>query len=211
MAEGAGDAVRAVGRSEGLDAVRRMADDVVDVADDWGWKGGKPGELTGGEYASKRVKVSPGRYGVDELDEDVGDIVYNILDKRNISETDPNYWNLWDDVYEDLQPLSDKTTMRAYRQLSRSMPDMETAADVDTAMLTFKALEDADVPRKWTGKVYRAVQGSEGLSSLPPEMYAGEVSNAMRPLTNDQRETFLSLLPEWSGSLADLADAARSL
>jgi hypothetical protein len=109
--------------------------------------------------------------------------------------------------------------MRAYKQLSKNFPNIENSADVDGAMLTFKALEDANVPREWTGKLYKSVRQSEGLSALPPEMYAKSVSDAMRKLyvsdnpelTKTYRETFLSLLPAWYGSMDELAETARSL
>ena len=61
VAEGGDDVLRAAGRAAkkidprtAKEAVKRVADDVVEAADDWGWKGGRPGEITSKDYWKER-------------------------------------------------------------------------------------------------------------------------------------------------------------
>jgi len=163
------------------------ADDVARVVDDWGWKGGKPGEITGGmfENLKKQFSTNPSKYR--ELEKNVG-----------------------------------QQYLRAVE--SGKLPTIGWDRDVDQLMGDFATLERADIPRAWTGKIvstapldywpqYPALSQFK-VSSTGPFAYqraADELSKAMRPMTNDQRKTFLTMLPEWYGSLDDLANAARSL
>ena len=141
------------------------ADDAARVADDWGWKGGKPGEITGTDYMQD-LNVKP----------------------------------------EDLIP-----------RLRKSFGDMKRD-DADLLMQWFADMEDAGIPRRWTGKLAKKLWNTPTGPNIPFDdsqtglaTYFQNVSDSMRPMTNDQRETFLALLPEWEGSLDELADAARSL
>jgi hypothetical protein len=81
----------------------------------------------------------------------------------------------------------------------------------------FAKLEEADIPREWTGKVLMAIKQRErsNIYGRPADRigtspYTG-ISRIMRPMTNEQRETFVSLYPEWEGTLEELANAARLL
>jgi hypothetical protein len=182
-----------------------MADDVVDVADDWGWKGGKPGELTGGEYVkalgdieAEALRKTKRRFNIPEEVED-----YN------------PYGGERQKLFYETQRLNalDPYVAKADKQLSSMYESGLDTDETTVAMMSFDALEKAGIPRKWTGRVYKALgENSSPLDTLDVvEESAQAISDSMRSLTNDQRETFLALLPEWSGSLADLADAARSL
>ena len=165
------------------------ADDVARVADDWGWKGGKPGQVTAGSI----------RYDYGDL----GKLGRQILGSKS--------------------PLGEIA-----RNLQKAGTGVEDPWQVGAYYKdTLAALEEADVPREWTGKIAAAardlIEGSAGgarraqiLLQNPRDYYAYKqlperFSRIMRPMTNDQRETFLALLPEWEGSLDELADAARSL
>jgi hypothetical protein len=187
------------------------ADDVARVADDWGWKGGKPGEITGGIYNELYGKM--GGYGrlqsTDGLSEDAVRLITTSPLSRDLTKS-----------------LS--LDNAAISQLKNS-PINAGTPNIGRVMDDFALLENADIPREWTGKIVSAFggrvprNGAEGVDRLIGDIPVGrgttsyrdivatKVSDIMRPMTNDQRETFLALLPEWSGSLDELADAARSL
>jgi hypothetical protein len=196
IAEGGEAAARSSG-DDMLKAAAKIADEGID---DWGWKGGKPGEITGHSFINTTDDV---RYNAAEdsfiksgsgnVDEDL----YESLVEKDMS-------SLLDDVSKQLR----KSKNPYYRNLGEAGDN----ADLLRAMEDFNTLERADIPREWTGKVSRAIRGRlDYETDYVPPITAKQVSDLMRPLTNDQRETFVSLLPEWSGSLDDLADAARSL
>lgn len=172
-------------------AAKKVVKAVKDKANDWGWKGGKPGELTGTRYTETLNT-----------------------------------------------PLEDDNRRRALLQLRPSFPESfkfdlhSQKHQAGQAMKSFAALEGAGVPREWTGKVMRAIEkkhGTTDLESIRPSDYekllsngrsiaghspmslAHSMSSHMRGMTNQQRDTFLSLYPEWEGSLDDLANAAKNL
>jgi len=147
-----------------LDALDAMIPKAAKAGDDWGWKGGKPGEASGADYLD--VLREFGELGDDEVG-----FVAQLLESKHASLRS---------AAEDPRLLD-----RVYRGFAR--------------------MEKADIPRKWTGKAMNAV-----LQSKMP-VSPNSLSDLMRPMTNDQRETFLALLPEWTGSMDDLAAAARSL
>ena len=185
--------------------------DVAKVSDDWGWKGGKPGEITGGIYNELYGKM--GGYGrlqsTDGLSEDAVRLITTSPLSRDLTKS-----------------LS--LDNAAISQLKNS-PINAGTPNIGRVMDDFALLENADIPREWTGKIVSAFggrvprNGAEGVDRLIGDIPVGrgttsyrdivatKVSDIMRPMTNDQRETFLSLLPEWSGSLDELAEAARSL
>lgn len=179
-----------LGKDAALEAVRKIAERSKKV-DDWGWKGGKPGEITGQEFESA-LRSHRDAFG-------------NVIPSKKNADR--------------------KLVERAFLQTE----DM-TRGDVRSLMGDFADLEKADVPREWTGKIMRAIgrplwevaddMGNQLLGSTTPSgrplivmsrNIAEGVSNSMRPMTNDQRETFLALLPDWSGSLDELAEAAKNL
>jgi hypothetical protein len=190
-----GDMTRPVTATR-LEALKKM----VPKADDWGWKGGKMNEITGNQYIHISPYYEEGTHS---------------LARRQLH-TAAKEGKLLNDV------LSMPTKADTYQ---RSIQDDE----VSRVMSDFALLENADIPREWTGKIVSAFggrvprNGAEGVDRLIGDIPVGmgttsyrdivatKVSDIMRPMTNDQRETFIALLPEWSGSLDELADAARSL
>ena len=166
-----------------LDALESMLPKAAKAGDDWGWKGGKPGEITGEMY--ERALTNKDFATVRKAE----DQMITAWKKKNpvgmvmADELDRYYAN----------PFYSTEKARAY-----------STADL---MNRFAKLEKADFPREWTGKAFSSFSQSQ----FDSPYVLNTVSDLMRPLTNDQRETFLALLPEWSGSLDDLAAAARSL
>lgn len=172
-------------------AVARMADEVVEKADDWGWKGGKPGEFTGTEFRKIQEDYSP-----------QGERVYNDTVEKLV------------DKFENL-PAKSSTYATYARLKSRYAPfhGIRSAARQAAAELqeTYGRLEKANVPREYTGKLANAIlQRTSGITSVDNAV-AKKLSTALEGMTNDQRETFLSLLPEWADSLDELVETARTL
>jgi hypothetical protein len=162
--------------------------DVARVADDWGWKGGKPGEVTGGMY-------------VGELND-----AFKRLSKGNVN--NPRWLEAETAIYEKYDPkIIAQIENSSNVALKNAFDD-----DIDAFMEQMKTLEEADFPREWTGRAYPALRSQlqRPYDRIPP-ILAKQVSDIMRPLTKDQRETFVALLPDWSGSMDELAEAARSL
>jgi hypothetical protein len=208
VAEGAEAGAKASG-DDMLRAAGKIADEGVEAADDWGWKGGKPGEVTGNKFMPVYAKAFEDASIEDaRMAEEIGgpidtwfESAKKILDKR-------------------LNPMLN----RVYKQVDRSnnpyFKNSDFTAndyyisddDLINLMADFKLLEDADIPREWTGKVLPAIRSrsQQAYGNISP-VFAKQVSDAMRPLTNDQREEFLALLPEWTESLEDLSNAVKML
>jgi len=153
-------------KREGLE---RIAKGVAKVADDWGWKGGKEGEVTGTMY------------------------VQNPMDPSNLMARLEKDFDLYD------------------------------KGSADLLMRWFSDLESADVPREWTGKIAKKLWEAGALrvrgiaDNFIDDGNSGflnsfkHISDAMRPMTNEQRETFLNLLPRWTGTLETAASTAKKL
>ena len=156
------EAVEAVKPSK--TAASKAISGMADTADDWGWRGGKPGEATGTDYL---------------------------------------------DVLREFDELGDDEVGFVTQLLKSKYPAIRSAAEdprlLDRVYRGFARMEKADIPREWTGKTMNAALQSQ--IPVSPNF----LSDTMRPMTNDQRETFLSLLPEWTESLEDLADLARNI
>lgn len=153
------------------DAIKALAK----VADDWGWKGGKKGELTGGEFFQR-------------------------LSSAQNSPNNVKKYNSMQAAYR-----------RGYRQLREWNPWVEDEVAVEHYMKQFKELEDAGVPRRFTGKIVQAVEGRGDYIGEVPELSGANLSRLMSPMTDAQRETFLQLLPRWTGTLEQAASAAKKL
>ena len=122
------------------------------------------------------------------------------------------------------------------RLLRNYAPDQPLArqdmADIAELMLEdFYIMEKAGVPRKLTGKLISDLRGPGGLyeNQAFKNMFVGSPSmegltelnryaralgltlRDMKGMTNDQRETFLQLLPRWTGSMQSAAAAAKKL
>jgi len=186
------------------DAIARM----LPVVDDWGWKGGKPGELTGGEYvdayraASKKADAAASR---DELS----------APWLNDYELDQIRERAFQNAISGPQAVVTKQLKKGSIPIDSDWPE----ENILRIMQDFADMERAGVPRAWTGKLftplreysYTKVKTTPKAAAFIGESAIREVSDLMRPLTNDQRETFVSLLPEWDGSLEDLAEASKNL
>lgn len=183
----------------GMGIAREIAEDAVGAiakkADDWGWKGGKPGELTGGVYQDLSEQLRRG---------------------NNLSYVEPNSskWVAdWQSKNRGVRFSEDELVDEARKQLSRSglIPEGR-GADPEPLMLFFSGLEDAGVPRRLTGKIAKSMD-----PGIWDDVYAStwnqgsEIGKAIQGLNDTQVETFLNLLPTWQGSLDVLADTARIL
>lgn len=204
VAEGGDDVLRAAGRAAkkidprtAKEAIKRVADDVVEAADDWGWKGGKPGELTG-EKLKYYFEAHP-----------------RTLDRRVTSLVPKSQQRIVRKAEKQLERFRKKYPNSAVAR-RMSLRTEWGAEDIGTL---FAAMERADIPRAWTGKVAAALPDKllytfnrgNYVSKWDEPAKLKEISDAMRPMTNDQREEFLALLPEWTESLDDLANAVRML
>jgi hypothetical protein len=191
------------------------ADDVARVVDDWGWKGGKPGEITGGEYM-KRVEAGYGRAEKLRTMMEAQGMDEGRVAEAYYRELDANVGALNKELAKQLRKSKDPY----YRTIGEHGSD----SDLVDLMRSFRTLEQAGVPRKWTGKVARKLPfdawnkypalSEFALSATGPFSYSGaanKLSKAMETMSDEDINTFLALLPEWSGSLDELADAARSL
>jgi hypothetical protein len=174
------------------DALKAMLPKAAKAGDDWGWKGGKPGELTGGEY-QKRLDDLYERYNYGEG-----------LDYERFQNAEDA---LRDEMFDTLENQLAKSSSDIDKSLYNDFND-----DMDKFAMDMSTLEQADIPREWTGKVWPVIQKKldNPFDYVPPAL-AQQVSDAMRTLSNDQRKEFLDLLPEWTESLEDLANAVRML
>jgi hypothetical protein len=192
VAEGAEAGAKA-SADDVMRAAGKIADEGVEAADDWGWKGGKPGELTGGEY-HKRLDNLYSRY--DHSDE---------IDRAR--------WRTAEDKLRDKLDfeIENQIAQSGNARLKKEFYENSSGSNDDFAT-DMKELELAGIPREWTGKVWPVLrtQVQRRYDLIPPTL-AEKVSDAMRSMTNAQREDFLALLPEWSESLDDLANAVRTL
>ena len=162
------------------DAIKGLAK----VADDWGWKGGKQGEITGGELVRK----------LQAKEHSTGEML---------------------DFYRRLAKSKQENIKTALNNLNTSYGPFGAS---ELMAYDFDTLEKAGIPREWTGKVLNALGGQIPRSNVlgvefdaGGRMLAKQVSDLMRPMTNDQRQTFLNLLPRWTGTLETAAKAAKKL
>lgn len=159
---------------------------LAEMGDDWGWKGGKPGEMTAGELTKTLDRTSG-------LNNRYSEKQYKARNKAI------------DEVYKHEDKFSAKY---GKSPLSQQADFYGNGFIVDT----LSALEKADVPRAWTGRLAAALPQNSFSLTLPDKAaYLSGISDAMRPMTNAQRETFVTLLPEWYGTIDELAAAARLL
>lgn len=201
---------------EAAEALARIAKS----GDDWGWKGGKPGEITGNQFVDFVKENSPYVRGssVNEMYSDAE----RAAEMDNAVGDSESYESFMDTVRKVKNQLSkSKHKVLVPYQVSDSL----TANDV-ARMTAFKQLEDLDVPRKWTGKIVAAIEEAPAdpnrlLPNLREKVfgtnddYIGEilknVVNYMRPMTEDQRGAFLQLLYRWTGTMEQAANAAKKL
>jgi len=191
-----------------------------DVADDWGWKGGKPGEITGSMWKRNLDNFNSGKIPMNEY-EALLDDAYNQFE-RAAARGKPVGGRL-----SELQRLfgyGDSPVQKKLRNL-----EAEDRRGIAEHMLEdFYILEKSGVPRRLTGslqprlpelmrnKTYQSMlRNNTAAKDVGINDYAKTFKQTygryLSDLKPDQQETFLALLPEWTGSLDDLADAARGL
>lgn len=178
----------------------KVARDKMAKVSDWGWKGGKPGEVTGDMYvqAQKALDLAP---------------------KGKTREAKK--------VLRDIDAKFAKQL--GYGNMERLFPPGRSAnsaaGDRFNIAREFSDMQRADIPREWTGKISKALQRRSSVTDTAMLPYASyptatryaslpgykSISEAMREMNNDQRETFLALWPAWEGSLAELAQTAKQL
>ena len=71
---------------------------------------------------------------------------------------------------------------------------------------TFLPMEYAGIPREWTGAISKALPEEMTPSNARYVSFVREVSSALRDMTNDQRNLFLSQLKNWRGPVDQLAE-----
>lgn len=202
------------------EAIGRLAKATKEAAGDWGWRGGKPGEITGNEFVDFVKENAPYVRGA-SIDETYANAV-RMAELDNALGDYDSYESFMDTVRQVKNQLS-KSKHKALVPYQTS--DSLTENDV-AVMTAFKQLEDLDVPRKWTGKIVAAIEEAPAdldrlLPNVQEEMfltnddYIGEVlknvANYMRPMTEDQRGAFLQLLYRWTGTMEQAANAAKKL
>lgn len=198
------------------DAIRALAES----ADDWGWKGGKPGEITGGEYERALGKYNQlVKYG--DRDSPQALNLYKTLEDGAMQWYDSALrgklgpdWKKKAEYYAgrfgDVDKLSKNNKLR--QAFLRGTPGEYGLSWLDEASkisLRFATFEEFGVPREFTGQLFRAMpQPIHG----PTFANTTELVDAFKTLsTNDQRETFLNLLPRWTGTMEQAASAAKRL
>lgn len=175
-------------------AIESLAKRAPEPVDAWGWKGGKPGELTGGDYMNELERASDAAYrrsGYSPGDSYDGETEYN-------------------DIVDDLMY---PTRSMAMEQFAKSKnPYFSNLADnpsySEKLMQELSMLEAADIPREWTGRVLAAIGKNPTLTAWE---HGQAISDAMRGLTKAQREDFIRLLPRSRVSPARLAETVRRL
>lgn len=151
------------------DAIKALAK----VADDWGWKGGKKGEITGTALWDNPRELYKDFLNQIKTDKDLAVLV-------------------------PFEPSSNYLVRHA----------ADTAFEIANG---FRAMEQAGLPRTYTGKLYKSLLQRTKQAS-PIDVYdAWVAANSMKTMTNEQRTTFLQLLPRWTGTLEQAANAAKRL
>ena len=230
MAKGADKATPAVPTAKAAkqDALARVAETPVApvpapaTVSDMGWKGPKPGEISANDwvYAKDNSVASSGGLGT--------------VPTAKVNEvTSKGTKQLVD--YVEANPKSG--IARHFTGVVSIGGSPSDAANA-TYRYIFKPLEDADISRKYTGKVANALHitpldtaRSFSLSGLPkPNIELGKRSFQIAALEAEAAvpgiiskhlkeledvpgaiETYLGLLPGWGQSLDELVAAARSL
>jgi hypothetical protein len=160
-------------KREGLE---RIVKGVAKVVDNWGWKGDPTGRITAGDVADSFNK-SFNQLKRKRSFEDQYSIAWDIAFERNLEKIS----NLADRFSKSSDPW--------YRQISEDpYAVLDLAKNID-------ALEKADIPIEWTGKVAKplTMQLQRTRDTVSP-ILAQQVSDLMRPMTDDQRYMFVKLM-----------------
>lgn len=194
-----GDLTRKPNVSERIKAIDRMVGDagkkVADNVDDWGWKGGKPGEITGGDWTEKWDEI---QYAQKHVDPDNSASVRMVGNKNA---------KLFDRAYKQLKPLG-----------------VGDEDEIENTMAVFSSMEKANIPRRYTGKIYKAtgdfisnnnaydwISHHKFIRGKTNDNIAGFLAEQLQPLNNKQRLEAIKLIPEWSRSLDNLGETAKEI
>jgi hypothetical protein len=205
-----------------VQAVQRMLANATEAApkvDGWGWKGAPKGR-----FSSKDVME-----GLQDAREEA---YLKVAARRGGDfDADSSYSDAAELIEEELQLLP-RNLAPIFRQWHKGgiLNDAlwfrnQPTGYVDPSMIdkmaySFQNLENADIPWEYTGKTYKAMKkllSNDPSFRMPPtdrgitSMEAQRLSDLMRPMTDDQRDTFLAMLPEWVDSLEELAEMARTI
>jgi hypothetical protein len=190
MAKGADKAVPAVPTAKVAkqQAISRVAETPVAPAtiDDWGWKGGKPGEISGDVMYRDLTTTRPGSY---DFHDQVDYLNNEVLDSfaRKYPNTD----------YAAYQKMATK---------GNAVPNPDRLIDLVTG---FKVAQEAGIPRAWTGKVMGA------LDSKTREFWSADdirdLSSVLKPLSNADREAVVASIPTWTRSIPELGTFIKQL
>lgn len=214
IAEG-GEAVGKSAADDVLKAASKIADEGVEGVDDWGWKGGKEGEMSGRQYLSalqNNRRLIGTRYasGPDSVLEKEA-LERGRKQLLSAAEKNKELGRIFTTVVEKEKALAPKW---------KTLEDVqdEVALRLNSVLAS---LEDANVPRSYTGKLAAGWwnAGANAAKWLPSSDFQnygakaipGKLSELLSGMTNDQRETFLAMLPEWTDSLDELAEMARTV
>ena len=211
----------------GVSMAREIAEDaagaIAKKADDWGWKGGKPGEITGTDFMKRRNKIQK---DVENYYQKKWGLSPDDLKKDEYSEA------FEDDVYGTETELFDEMVARIRDEKPEFTDFLSNTYGIDAwqgnaftnregiehLMRDFYKMEQAGVPRRWTGKLLTAGRqyaeqtganvGRRNPSDLVSEVYS-KAPTLMEDMTESQRQVFMQLLPTWQGSLDVLVDTVR--
>jgi len=189
------------------------------VADDWGWSPSqmKPGEISGTEFNRRLSELTGLGDDVDVMDKlrEAESIADGDLGLRLSQESD-NAWRELTILSDAVQKQRDRSKYPSLKTRFKTMVKGAFEPDAVWDLERFKMMEDAGIPRKWTGKVADAMDRApagllvyDGQYNIPISVQ--KISDLMRPMTNEQRQTFVNLLPKWSGTLETAASAAKKL
>jgi len=213
-----GDLTRKPNAAARVQAVTRMAADaskkVASKVDDWGWKGGKPGEITGlsftkqmaDAYAGGNTKNVNALYKKARKQLGIPDEVADSVMVRKMYE------------FSDMESAG---IPRAYTgKIYKKIGDILTHANVASWVSHPKFIRGLDTPGI-TGmlseqlKPLTHAQRLTAIDMLPTWPRSlddlGKTAKEITKMTSDQKETFLSLLPEWTESLDSLYNAAKNI
>jgi hypothetical protein len=207
-----GDMSRRMSVEPRVAAIEKMLPKKTPV-DDWGWKGGKPGEIDANMYIDYTARLNEPNYGG--------------LSQKEILKTDTQahkqmtkltgFDDLSDDevstIMDSLWVLQQEGIPRAYTGkvykslLKRSDNDFESINDFVGSI----GPEYSSLMSPMTNK--QRTTFLEFIDTNPTRNIdeAGNAVSLMDSMTNEQRTTFLQLLPTWKGDLYKLANVARNL
>lgn len=181
----------------GLSMAREIAEDAAGAlakkADDWGWKGAKPGEISGTEFM-KRWIVLP-----DELQ---NRILVRDAQIKLVNDTAKQFESASNDFKDFL--------LKAYNiDVSKGAQSEANVFDFRKLMRDLRVLENAGVPRRWTGKMLKAVVKGKRIDNLDDLYDMPKISEAMESLSEPQRKMFVGLFPSWEGEPDQLGEVVR--